>query len=92
MFETIKDDTNLQLVDNSVQKFQQENEREYRFPPLLNFLKTEFSERLIAENKQTVSTGLPNLDVALNGGWVPRIACNCWNTSQRETFTAHPYG
>ena len=73
MVETIKDDTNLQLMDNSVQRFQQKNEREYRFPPLLNFLKTRFSERLIAENKQTVSTGLPNLDVALNGGWSPGL-------------------
>lgn len=73
MVVTIKDDTNLQLVDNSVQKFKQKNEKEYRFPPLLNFLKTEFSERLIEENKQTVSTGLPNLDVALNGGWSPGL-------------------
>ncbi|MCI1589795.1 MAG: hypothetical protein LKH79_04490 [Heyndrickxia oleronia] len=58
---------------NSVQKVQQKNEREYRFPPLLNFLKTEFNEGLKAENMQTVSSGLPNLDVALNGGWSPGL-------------------
>lgn len=69
MVETIKGDKNLQLIVNSVQKVQQKNEREYRFPPLLNFLKTEFNEWLKAENKQTVSSGLPNLDVALYGGW-----------------------
>jgi KaiC/GvpD/RAD55 family RecA-like ATPase len=60
-------------VVNSVQKVQQKNEREYRFPPLLNFLKTEFNEGLKAENMQTVSSGLPNLDVALNGGWSPGL-------------------
>lgn len=73
MVETIKGNTNLQLVVNSVQKIQQKNEREYRFPPLLNFLKSEFNERLKAENMQTVSSGLPNLDVALNGGWSPGL-------------------
>ncbi|MCI1763049.1 DnaB-like helicase C-terminal domain-containing protein [Heyndrickxia oleronia] len=39
----------------------------------MNFLKTEFNEGLKAENMQTVSSGLPNLDVALNGGWSPGL-------------------